>query len=138
VLARKLQSLLTRLLACFGVCVNRQLARDACFADLGLISNVARLGKQNLATRKLLTCHALPNDYIAVKITRAGQVTIPLPMRRKHGLRSDAEVEFVDQPEGVLVVKVATQSRGKRALATLLRGGKIKGRTKDWLRLTRG
>jgi hypothetical protein len=59
-------------------------------------------------------------------------------MRRKHGLRSDAEVEFVDQPEGVLVVKVATQSRGKRALATLLRGGKIKGRTKDWLRLTRG
>jgi hypothetical protein len=59
-------------------------------------------------------------------------------MRRRHGLQSDAEVELVDQPEGVLVVKVAAKSRGKRVLATLLRGGKVKGRTKDWLKLTRG
>jgi hypothetical protein len=59
-------------------------------------------------------------------------------MRRKHGLRAQAEVEFVDQPDGVLVVKAATISNGKRVLATLLRGGKIKGRTKDWLGLTRG
>jgi hypothetical protein len=58
-------------------------------------------------------------------------------MRRKHGLRAQAEVELVDQPDGVLVVKAAAASRGKRALATLLRGGKIKGRTEDWLRLTR-
>lgn len=58
-------------------------------------------------------------------------------MRRKHGLRAQAEVEFVDRPEGVLVVKSATTYRGKRVLATLLRGGKIKGRTQDWLRLTR-
>jgi bifunctional DNA-binding transcriptional regulator/antitoxin component of YhaV-PrlF toxin-antitoxin module len=71
-------------------------------------------------------------------MTRTGQVTIPLALRRKHGLRADAEVELVDQPEGVLVVKAATASRGKRVLATLLRGGKIKARTKDWLRLTRG
>ena len=58
-------------------------------------------------------------------------------MRRKHGLRSDAEVELVDQPDGVLVVKVARKSPGKEVLANLLRGGKIKGRTEDWLRLTR-
>ena len=74
---------------------------------------------------------------MAVKITRTGQVTIPPAMRRKHGLRAQAEVELVDQPDGVLVVKAAAASRGKRALATLLRGGKIKGRTEDWLRLTR-
>ncbi len=59
-------------------------------------------------------------------------------MRRKHGLQAQAEVELVDQPDGVLVVKAATSSRGKRVLATLLRGGKIKGRTQDWLELTRG
>ena len=59
-------------------------------------------------------------------------------MRRKHGLLAEAEVRLVDQPDGVLVVKAATDPRGKRAVATLLRGGKIKGRTKDWLRLTRG
>jgi hypothetical protein len=59
-------------------------------------------------------------------------------MRRKHGLVAQAEVKLVDQPDGVLVVKAATNPRGKRVLATLLRGGKINGRTEDWLRLTRG
>ena len=59
-------------------------------------------------------------------------------MRRKHGLLPQAEVELVDQPGGVLVVKVANNSRGKRVVATLLRGAKIKGRTEDWLPLTRG
>ncbi len=59
-------------------------------------------------------------------------------MRRKHGLLAQVEVNLVDQPDGVLVVKATTNARGKSALATMLRGGKIKGRTKDWLRLTRG
>jgi hypothetical protein len=59
-------------------------------------------------------------------------------MRRKHGLEAQVEVELVDQPDGVLVVKAPTTARAKRALTTLLQGGKIKGRTKDWLRLTRG
>jgi bifunctional DNA-binding transcriptional regulator/antitoxin component of YhaV-PrlF toxin-antitoxin module len=75
---------------------------------------------------------------MSVKITRTGQVTIPPAMRRKHGLRAQVEVELVDQPNGVLVIKAATTAHGRRALATMLRGGKIKGRTKDWLRLTRG
>jgi hypothetical protein len=59
-------------------------------------------------------------------------------MRRKHGLLAQAEVELVDHQDGVLVVKAGANSGAKRVLATLLRGGKIKGRTKDWLRLTRG
>jgi hypothetical protein len=48
------------------------------------------------------------------------------------------EVELVDQPGGVLVVKAGRFTRGKRVLATMLRGGKVKGDTASWLRLTRG
>jgi bifunctional DNA-binding transcriptional regulator/antitoxin component of YhaV-PrlF toxin-antitoxin module len=73
-----------------------------------------------------------------VKINRKGQVTIPQAMRRKHGLDGRADVELVDRPDGVLVVKSAKPTRGARVLATLMRGGRIRGRTKDLLRLTRG
>ncbi len=74
---------------------------------------------------------------VCVKITGKGQVTIPPAMRKKHGLLPQREVEFVDQPDGVLVVKASKPSRGKRVLATLLRGGRVKGDTESWLRLTR-
>ena len=73
-----------------------------------------------------------------MKMTSRGQVTIPLTMRRKHGLLPRREVKFVDQPDGVLVVKAGKRSRGKRVLTALLRGGRVKGNTVDWLRLTRG
>jgi bifunctional DNA-binding transcriptional regulator/antitoxin component of YhaV-PrlF toxin-antitoxin module len=73
-----------------------------------------------------------------MKVTGKGQITIPPAMRKKHGLLPRAKVEFVDQPDGVLVIKAAKLSRGKRVLSVLLRGGKVKGRTEDWLRLTRG
>jgi AbrB family looped-hinge helix DNA binding protein len=73
-----------------------------------------------------------------VKITGKGQVTIPPAMRKKHGLLPQSEVEFVDQPDGVLVVRAAKLLRGKRIVASLLRGGKVKGNTASWLRLTRG
>jgi len=72
-----------------------------------------------------------------MKITSKWQVTIPPAMRRKHGLWPQREVEFVDQPDGVLVVKAGKLTRGKRVLNTLLHGGKIKGTTESWLRLTR-
>lgn len=73
-----------------------------------------------------------------MKVTGKGQVTIPPAMRRKHGLLPQREVKFVDQPNGVLIVKAGKLSRGKRALAALLRGGRIKGNTQSWLRSTRG
>ena len=72
-----------------------------------------------------------------MRVTGKGQITIPLAMRKKHGLLPRAEVELVDRPEGVLVTKVAKLSNGKRVLNALMRGGKIKGYTSDWLRLTR-
>jgi bifunctional DNA-binding transcriptional regulator/antitoxin component of YhaV-PrlF toxin-antitoxin module len=73
-----------------------------------------------------------------MKITGKGQVTIPPAMRKRHGLLPRAEIELVDQPNGVLVMRASKLSHGRRALATLLHGGKIKGRTQDWLDLTRG
>ncbi len=85
-----------------------------------------------------MTLGADVGQNACVKITGKGQVTIPPAMRKKHGLLPQHEVEFVDQPDGVLVVKASKLSRGRRVLAALLRGGKVKGDTESWLRLTRG
>jgi hypothetical protein len=52
-----------------------------------------------------------------MKVTAKGQITIPSKMRKR---------------------QAAKLTRGGRVLAALLRGGKIKGRTEEWLRLTRG
>jgi bifunctional DNA-binding transcriptional regulator/antitoxin component of YhaV-PrlF toxin-antitoxin module len=73
-----------------------------------------------------------------MKMTGKGQITIPPAMRKRHGLVPRAEVELVDRPEGILVMKAAKPSGGKQVLNALLRGGKIKTRTRDWLQLTRG
>ena len=90
------------------------------------------------STGRLLTLGTSLSQSVCVKITGKGQVTIPPVMRKKHGLLPQREVEFVDQPDGVLVIKASKLSRGKRVLAALLRGGKVKGNTESWLRLTRG
>ncbi len=73
-----------------------------------------------------------------MKMANRGQVTIPPALRRKHGLLPRQEVGLVDQPGGILVVKAGRLPRGKRVLAEMLRGGKVKGDTASWLRLTRG
>jgi AbrB family looped-hinge helix DNA binding protein len=72
-----------------------------------------------------------------VKVTGKGQITIPPAMRKKHGLSPKSEVTLVDRPDGILVTKAAKLLGGTRVLAALLRGGKIPGRTKEWLKLTR-
>ena len=73
-----------------------------------------------------------------MKVSRKGQVTIPQAMRDKHGLRPKSQIEFVDQPNGILLVKAGKRKQGQRILATMLRGGKVNARTDEWLRLTRG
>ncbi len=73
-----------------------------------------------------------------MKLTPKGQLTIPPAMRKKHGFLPLCEIELIDQPDGVLVVRAGRRPRGRKALAALLRGGQVKGRTEDWLRLTRG
>ena len=73
-----------------------------------------------------------------MRITGKGQVTIPAALRKKHGLKPRAEIVVVDRPDGVLVAKLPRTPDGKRVVSALLRGGKLKGRTEQWLRLTRG
>ena len=73
-----------------------------------------------------------------MKVTDKGQVTMPSPMRKKHGLFAHAEVACVDQPNGVLVTRAAKLTRGKRVISTLMRDGVVKGSTKEWLAMTRG
>jgi bifunctional DNA-binding transcriptional regulator/antitoxin component of YhaV-PrlF toxin-antitoxin module len=73
-----------------------------------------------------------------MRLTGKGQITIPPDMRRKHGLVPRAEVELLDRPEGILVVRAIKASDGKRVVKALLSGGKVRGRTKDWLEMTRG
>jgi bifunctional DNA-binding transcriptional regulator/antitoxin component of YhaV-PrlF toxin-antitoxin module len=72
-----------------------------------------------------------------MKMTSKGQVTIPPAMHKKHGWKPPCEVTFIDQPNGILVVKAGKLTRGKQVVSTLLRGGKVNGRSADWLRLTR-
>jgi AbrB family looped-hinge helix DNA binding protein len=73
-----------------------------------------------------------------MKITEKGQVTIPARLGRKHGLAPGAPIKLIDQPNGVLIVKATGVSEGRHVMETLLKGGTLKGKTEDWLRLTRG
>jgi bifunctional DNA-binding transcriptional regulator/antitoxin component of YhaV-PrlF toxin-antitoxin module len=73
-----------------------------------------------------------------MKITGDGQVRIPTRLSKKHGLKPGTNVELIDQPNGVLIIKAPTPSKGQQVVDLLMRGGAVKGRTQDWLRLTRG
>lgn len=73
-----------------------------------------------------------------MKITGKGQVTIPASLGKKHGLGPGANVEIVERPEGLLIIKTPQMSKGRRAIEILMQGGPIKGTTKEWLELTRG
>jgi bifunctional DNA-binding transcriptional regulator/antitoxin component of YhaV-PrlF toxin-antitoxin module len=73
-----------------------------------------------------------------MKITGKGQVTIPPRLGKKHGLSPGADVTLIDQPNGLLIVKLGANSKGRHVVETLLSDGPVKGRTEDWLRLTRG
>jgi AbrB family looped-hinge helix DNA binding protein len=72
-----------------------------------------------------------------VKVSENGHVAIPAKLAEKHGLNPGAQVVLVDQPEGILL-KPAKRPKGKRIVETLLQGGVVRGRTDDWLKMTRG
>jgi hypothetical protein len=58
-------------------------------------------------------------------------------MRKKHGLLPQTDIEIIDQPQGILITKAAKGPRSNSVIASMMRGGAIKGTTADWLRLTR-
>jgi AbrB family looped-hinge helix DNA binding protein len=73
-----------------------------------------------------------------MRLTSKGQVTIPLPIRRRLGLLPNTEVEFDVVGQSVRIRKAAKQSRG-RELVEHLRGTGTTGMTTDEIMaLTRG
>ncbi len=72
-----------------------------------------------------------------MKVTTKGQVTIPLHIRRKLGIKPHSEVEFVDRDDHVEIVKVENLSYRHRL--EKLRGTLKLGMTTDeFMRLIRG
>lgn len=62
-----------------------------------------------------------------MRINEKGQITIPRPLREKYGLTPDADVEFVDTGEGV-VLRKTKEARRENVRAWIERA---RGITKD-------
>ncbi len=72
-----------------------------------------------------------------MRLTSKGQVTIPLHIRKKLGLSTNSEVEFVEEKGRVIVKKGETTKASTRFRK--LRGiGKVQMTTDEILRFTRG
>ena len=72
-----------------------------------------------------------------VKITSKGQVTIPMALREKYGLLPETEVEFVDDGQGVRLVRAGTVRRGQRIVDRLRSGPRPSLSTDEIMALTR-
>jgi len=59
-----------------------------------------------------LKFHSLAPKVCGMTITGKGQVTIPLELRKRHGLLPRCRVEFVDRPDGVLLLVKAEAKKG--------------------------
>jgi AbrB family looped-hinge helix DNA binding protein len=75
-----------------------------------------------------------------MRITSKGQVTIPLPIRRRLGLLPATEVEFSVRGDAVILRKAKRQRRGRGwELVEALRGTATAGLTTDQIMaMTRG
>jgi bifunctional DNA-binding transcriptional regulator/antitoxin component of YhaV-PrlF toxin-antitoxin module len=71
-----------------------------------------------------------------MRTTLKCQVTLPLPLRRKHGIGPRDPVEVEDHERGILVRRAAAGDHG--ITEGMRRGGKVRGTTADILKLTRG
>ena len=72
-----------------------------------------------------------------MRLTSKGQVTIPLHIRKKLGLSSHSEVEFVEE-KGRVIVKKGNAEKGNTRFRNLRGIGKVRMTTNEILRLTRG
>jgi AbrB family looped-hinge helix DNA binding protein len=74
-----------------------------------------------------------------MRLTSKGQVTIPLPIRRRLGLLPNTEVEFDVVGQSVRIRKAAKQSRGRQIVEHLMASAPKPGLTTDEIMaLTRG
>lgn len=66
-----------------------------------------------------------------MRVTRKGQVTIPLAIRRKAGIMPDTEVEFEMRADVVVLRKAARGTRRGARLIRTMRGRATAGLTTD-------
>jgi AbrB family looped-hinge helix DNA binding protein len=51
-----------------------------------------------------------------MKVSERGQITIPKELREKYGITPATQIELVDVPEGILIVKRVTASPFRKFL----------------------
>lgn len=73
-----------------------------------------------------------------MRVTRRGQVTIPIDIRKSMGLLPYAEVEFVVSGRNVMLRKSANRRRGHRLIAAMRGRATTKMSTDEIMELTRG
>jgi AbrB family looped-hinge helix DNA binding protein len=66
-----------------------------------------------------------------MRVTRKGQVTIPLAIREKVGIMPDTEVEFAVRGDTVILRKASGRPRRGVRLVQLMRGRATAGLTTD-------
>ena len=66
-----------------------------------------------------------------MRVTRKGQVTIPLAIREKLGILPDTEVEFAVRGDAVILRKASGGSRRGARLIRAMRGRATSGLTTD-------
>jgi AbrB family looped-hinge helix DNA binding protein len=71
-----------------------------------------------------------------MRLTTKGQVTIPLNIRKKLGLTSHSEVEFVEE-NGRVIVKKAKNGQPSSRFRALRGRATVRMTTEEILRLTR-
>lgn len=71
-----------------------------------------------------------------MRLTSKGQVTIPLHIRKKLGLSSHSEVEFIEE-KGRVIVKKGNAEKTTTRFRNLRGRGKVRMTTDEILRLTR-
>lgn len=74
-----------------------------------------------------------------MRITSKGQVTIPIEVREKLGLKPHSDVEFIVKGDVAFVRKVAGSRKRGRRVIDLLRGrATVRMSTDEIMALTRG
>jgi AbrB family looped-hinge helix DNA binding protein len=51
-----------------------------------------------------------------MKVTERGQITIPKHLREKYGITPNSEIEFQEDPQGILIVKRVSTSPFRKYL----------------------
>jgi len=74
-----------------------------------------------------------------MRLNSKGQVTIPAPLRERHGLHEGDEVDVVEEDDGLRIVRVkASQTRGQRLVHRMRGRATTTMSTDQLLELLRG